>query len=500
MSGARLSAIATLLALTACSDKPASNHTRADSDADVSRSGDVSVDAARDATAPDVGSDVARDVEMPPPTYVLDRGQPDTTTLGNLRGRRWARGIIHAHSVNSHDACDGDPREPDGSPDEDCLSDFRDAVCQTRQDYIFLTEHEESLVFVPWDELLLFRDGDTVVTDDLGRAVANEVACDNGHRALLIPGGELGIMPIGMPEHLPGTTAELDAMYAEQTPARVQSFRDLGAVVLQAHAERRNLDELRAQNLDGFEVYQLHANVAPDIRQEWLGLDGDDWIPATVPFVQGTGGAVDLVFLTFVQPNPPSLGHFDALVAEGQHLTGTGGTDCHQNVFNIRAADGERFDSYRRMMRWFSNYVLVDDIGVDSVKAAVREGRLAIVFEILGTPQGADLRVESAIGEVGMGESARTADSPTIVVERPQVLGWPDVPVRIELLHIQSSGAVVVAEGSDRVEFTPTEPGAYRAVVHITPTHLGPHLGEAQKMLAEREYEWIWFNPVYVDP
>ena len=461
-----------------------------------------------DATAPDATVDASTEIGPamlpdlpdpdadPVPTYRLEPTLPATSDLGARRDYRVVRGIIHAHSVYSHDACDGEP-EVDGAPNEPCLSDFRRAICDTRQDYVFLTEHEELGALKPFEDLLLMRDDDEAVLAS-GEPVANRMKCDNGHEALLIPGGEFGTMPIGLPAHLPGTPEERDAAYQEATPERVQSLRDLGAVVLQAHAESKTREELRSLGLDGFEVYQLHANVDPDIRKDYLGLEPGGFLNAAVPFVQGRAGAADLVFLAILEPNVPAVAHFDALVAEGQHLTGTGGTDCHQNALPIEMKDGERVDSYRRMMRWFSNHLLVRDATPDELKAAVRDGRLSIVFEAFGTPEGADFHAEAAGSTVEIGGEVALGESPVLRLARPSVLGYGQVETHLEILKIEPDGAVVVAESAESIELAPIAPGVYRAVVKIRPTHLRPHLENEGAPLADREYEWIWFNPIYV--
>src|SRR5688572_27158987 len=68
-----------------------------------------------------------------------------TRTEPNARGFLDRRGIIHAHSVYSHDACDGKPRdEATGAIDAACLEDFRRGLCQTQHDFIMMTEHDES--------------------------------------------------------------------------------------------------------------------------------------------------------------------------------------------------------------------------------------------------------------------------------------------------------------------------------------------------------------------
>jgi len=65
-----------------------------------------------------------------------------TENLPKVRDWRLYRGIIHSHSPYSHDACDGEPY-PDGSRNEPCFEDVRRGMCQTAQDFVFLTDHKD---------------------------------------------------------------------------------------------------------------------------------------------------------------------------------------------------------------------------------------------------------------------------------------------------------------------------------------------------------------------
>jgi len=58
---------------------------------------------------------------------------------------------------------------------------------------------------------------------------------------------------------------------------------------------------------------------------------------------------------------------------------------------------------------------------------------------------------------------------------------------------------VAESAGGADLQFTPTEPGAYRAVVYVTPTHLRPFLGDDADQWIRR-LPWIYANPIYVDP
>jgi hypothetical protein len=495
-----------LLALAAACDEPSAD---AASDADVSDAApDVSdLDAAPDMPA-DVPADVTTDVDatsdadaMPEdvgPIYPLERGLPDTELLGTRRGWRIARGLVHLHTIHSHDACDGEPRI-DGLPNTACDDDWRVGVCSDRLDFVFNTDHEELGAWEEFETLLLMRPGDEPLQED-GATTAARLVCPDGFRVLVLPGGEYGVMPVGLKRHLDGTPEEREAKYEEVSAERVASLKELGAVVLQAHTESKSLDELRGLGLDGFEIYNLHANIDPDIREEFLGLDAFGYANDLAPFLRSNGPAPDLALLAFFAENPVALQTFDTLLAEGQHLVGTAGTDAHQNAIPFPLRDGERGDSFRRMMRFFSHHLLVQEVAPQALRDALRQGRLYIAFEVLGTPEGFDYHAQAG-AVVEMGGEVLLADAPTLHVQAPTVLGW-DGPLTLEtrLLRAAPGGAVEVARTTDAaLTFTPTEPGAYRVEVRITPHHLRPWLGAGQdpdRYL--KPHVWIYANPIYV--
>ena len=63
-----------------------------------------------------------------------------TDQAAGPRGFLDRRGLIHAHSVYSHDACDGQPQDA-GVINAPCMADFRHGVCATRHDFVMLTDH-----------------------------------------------------------------------------------------------------------------------------------------------------------------------------------------------------------------------------------------------------------------------------------------------------------------------------------------------------------------------
>src|SRR5690606_20784677 len=125
------------------------------------------------------------------------------------------------------------------------------------------------------------------------------------------------------------------------------------------------------------EIYNLHANVAPDIRHEHLGLPPADFLGPLLEFANARlRMPPDLAVLAFLAENQPALDRWDALLAEGVRITGTAGCDAHENAIRTILADGERADSYRRMMIWVQNHLLVDDVTPEAIDEALTSGRV----------------------------------------------------------------------------------------------------------------------------
>jgi hypothetical protein len=428
-----------------------------------------------------------------------DRGQP---TIGGceIRGVRDYRAIIHLHSPHSHDACDGEP-QPGGVLDEDCLQDLRDALCTTRIDVAFLSDHPAHAEEATIEEMALHRGDDELVKDGEGRVVGNWLNCANGHRALLIPGVESGsMMPLGLHAHPPAGT------YGESSPETFAAAKAAGAALWVAHTEGRDVDELATLGLDGIEFYQLHANLDPEIREEDLGLDANGFLADTLPFFYPVGDDApqpDLASVAFVVPNEPSIVALETL-GQGQRLTISAGTDAHQNVASTVITDGERVDSYRRMMRWFNNRLRIDgELSVASAKAALTGGRNHIVFESFGTPQGFDLYADAggAITEMGAEVTLTPglrieATLPRLDRRSPQSTRAP--AIRGVLYRADGDGRSVVAEWDEGALSQPVDaPGVYRVEVLMTPRHLDVHLGSSAA-LAEVEKPWIYSGAIFV--
>lgn len=436
---------------------------------------------------------------------VWDRTLPEASTMGVRRGLTPARGIVHLHSPYSHDACDQMPR-PGGQPDEHCLGDLRAALCTDRIDFANLTDHDDSMADEDFAKLFNMRGTDQPVMRGADQ-IGSRILCDDGHQVLVTVGGENDLMPIMLDRHPPGTVAERHAIYNGNDAATSAAYRAAGGLVWVAHTESKTLETLRAVTPDGIEVYNLHANIDPDIRKDYLGLSASGAIASAIAFADTQPGhpEPDLAMLAFYSPNEPAIQKWETLLGEGKHLAVTAGSDAHQNAIPVILADGERGDSYRRVLRWFGNVALVQDPhDLDQIEAALAAGRMYATFEMLGTPEGFDAYATTPSGAVvELGGTIAKAEGATLTVEVPRVLGLdPSLPaptVSAKVMWIDASGSHEIARGDSTFLAHLGAPGAYRVEVTITPSHLGPYLGDLGSGMAEVALPWIYASPFYVE-
>jgi hypothetical protein len=396
-------------------------------------------------------------------------------------GRAWKRGIIHLHSPYSHDACDGHEGE---LTDEQCGQDLRDGLCADAEDFAFLTDHPAMAAEHTYEELLRLEGEDEVVD-----GVANAMACPDGRRVLLMPGIEDELMPIGLDAQAATTAEENDEIYNGTEQPTFDAEIAAGAAVFQAHTEGKTIEDLLARQqmgLAGVEVFNLHAMVDPTKREEDLGLDATSYLADIGPFIAGTTDAEpDLAFLAFFQEQTVSLERLDAL-NQVAFTAATAGTDAHENAIPSLLSDDERVDSYRRMMSWFSNVLLVDDDSPAAHQDAAVAGHGFVAFEALGTPAGFDVRY----GELDMGGEGAVGGTlsitcPTLAETTPQDGNAPDIDA-----VVYKDGAIW-QEGCG--DWPVDEAGAYRVTVEITPNHLAGFLDDQAEALIH-PFPWIYSN------
>jgi hypothetical protein len=404
------------------------------------------------------------------------------------------RGLIHAHSPYSHDACDGDPLV-DGFPDPVCMADLRRGLCQSQHDFIMLTDHDNSGRDTDFKDLLLHQaaQGDILVERE-NAPVASWATCpDSNTRTLVMAGMEAGLMPVGLERH---ADISFDSM---QTTEAVAAFKAAGAVVLLQHTEDWSVDQIVDLGVDGFEIFNLHANtlLAASTVFEMLLRAIDDGQGLPHP---------DLLLVPWISEDKRYLERWSQTLARGVRRVGTMGTDCHRNTFEAILADGERVDSYRRMMVSFSNHLLVrpeSDGSWDdrAIKEALRAGRLYGVFEMLGYAQDFDFYAQTS-SVIEMGEEVALGDAPKLVVRQPtlrQLDPSQDPPLlTTRILRATSDTWVEVATSSGDLNYYPSQAGAYRAEIRIRPRHLRLALGDYAQRSIDGDMVWLYANPIYV--
>jgi len=412
-------------------------------------------------------------------------GEHAELSVTSPAGRAWKRGLVHLHSPYSHDACDGNGM-PDGGINEECLQDQRDGLCATRMDFAFMTDHPDYAAYQAYDDMLLPREDDELLVD------GKQMTCPDGHVVTLMPGIEDELMPIGLNRQVSEDAEESSRIYNDSDQEAFTEDIAAGALVMQAHTEGQDIDTLlarQAMGLTGTEMFNLHAMVDPTKREEDLGLDAYGYLDELGPFITGTTNAEpDLGFLGVYQQQDVSIERWDALNAVGL-VVGTAGTDAHENAIPSIMSDGERVDSYRRMMIWFDNVALVDGTDPQNYEDAIAAGRLFIAFEILGEPGSWDVHY----GDLEFGGEAPLGDDlvvtcPTLSPESPQQGEPPEITVAV-----YKDG---VAWQDDCGTFTPDEPGVYRAVATITPHHLSAFLDDQQALI--KPTPWLYSNAMRI--
>jgi hypothetical protein len=477
-----------LASLLACTSSPATPPVDASTPTDL----------ANDLGAADAPGDDAADVPAPPPwPHVLAPAR----VMGEARGLRATRAIIHAHSVHSHDACDGNPYV-DGGVNEPCLQSFRRSVCADKIDVVFLTEHSGHMSEGSFERVMQVRPGDEPLMED-GALVGYRIACADGHRTMLLPGAENGLMPLGLRRHPDLVEGSLDRAYDATDLAALQRFRAAGALVAIPHVEQMSLAWLRERQPDVLEIYNVHANIDPRIALVHLGYNPGPALVDLLRFRSLPGVDPDMAFLTFFQESGNDLQKWATLLAEGSHIPGIAASDAHENAIPAVLPDGERGDSYRRVFRWFSNELLVrGELTRASAMDALREGRVFVAFEAFGTPVGFSFTARAGDAVSDIGARITLASTPTLEAVAPAVNELrPELPrptVRVRILRAERDGRwTEVAAGDSRATFTPTQTGAYRAEVRINPAHLRPYLPELERLV--REVPWVYSSAIYVE-
>jgi hypothetical protein len=384
-------------------------------------------------------------------------------------------------------------------------------VCRNHIDYLFLSDHVNHMADVSFEKLLLTDDKSRWVRDSKNRAVAVRADCEKSKSTggIIAPGLEGRLLALGMNRHLSEVWQERQDVYLHETKIAAERLRrETGALIIVPHTEGKSLDTIEAMNPDGLEIYNFHANFDPNIRRNHLDEHPFSHLFSFTEYLLDPYQAMhaDFMFMEFVKMYPVYFKLWNQATAHGFKLVGVGGTDAHENVFKQKVTDGERLDSYRRMTRFMSNFVLAQSNDLDSIKTALQSRRSYWVLEGLGTPAQFDFHAENTAGAlIEMGNEvvrprALTFHSPSVDLRSPGISEISQPTIRAELHRIDDQGnETVVAQSSGpgaMMRFEVPAQGAYRVHVFMVPGHLRQWVRRGN--LTEREFTWMVSNHIYV--
>lgn len=468
--------------------------------------------SARDAsTARDTGAD-AKWAGYDPYTVT------PASALEYPRGFSLHRGTIHLHSNYSWDADDqlgfindaGLQDYDGGTLNEPYYQDMRKGLCETEQEFAFLTDHVSYFPDFEYPDVLLYRAdlGDQLIMQN-GNPVAVELACPGAAPVLLSAGCDYNTLAIGLDQHVASTPAARKLVYGQATPEAYATLRQNGALVLAAYLPRwipasdastvtlAPTNQLLTLQFDALENYNPLFNFDDKLGAALalvLAMNSD---PSSVP-------VPELGLIAIFEENPIILAAWSQM-AQASRVPSFLGSNAHENVLPNKTPDGERLDSYRRMMHWWANYAMLPAgtaVTTATTKAAIAAGRTFGSFDYLGYPTGFDFHAEAGGQIYEMGDQVPPGVATTLVATAPTVYGLKpinQVPViTVSILQAQGTGWTVIASGSGTVTAPAVANGVYRAEVQSIPNHLIPNLGTSPQQYLTAPLLWVYGNTIWV--
>jgi hypothetical protein len=465
---------------------------------------------------------------------------------------RIARVALHLHSAISHDACDhhGADGGPLASLDQDCLDQLEAALCADRIDVAFLTDHPRYMDSKPIeDDVLLRGRGETALRGADGAVTGAQLPCGTQ----LAAGWEgTHTMPLGLSRLLTDTDPDAyhiaidDSTSIADMQTALATVHAAGGVLFTAHSEGVDLPEpvLEQVLTDGMEWYNVHGNFIA-----LLGGAGDlltgpgpreviDSIKDLEPFLWGGRAEADLGLLPLLKVHFPETGMQKWVqVLAARPIAAGLGNDVHRNVSvaplckgavamaacqavstlypNVLTAlaaggqlllsDGERMDSYARVLRWFNNRALVTSMDIAGAREAIGRGRSYGLFAVFGEPGAVSFQARAADGTLlQMGDQGAAAGA-TLLLRLPDPpspeLGpqWTAADAARAQLH------AIVWRGEDQlaafdtfsaeVELPVDAPGRYWVEIRLVPHHLDGLVAGSSE-LTSAEYRWVLMNAI----
>lgn len=182
-----------------------------------------------------------------------------------------------------------------------------------------------------------------------------------------------------------------------------------------------------------------------------------------------------------------ALERWDSLTADGTAQVGIGALDAHA----LMKIGKKKYPipNYPDSMRVVSTHVLIPEparqAGGDTTRQAIyrafRQGNCYFAYDCLGDPRPFSLTASTPAETVTMGERICRNGHPVRLCAQSSGKS---------LLQLYYRGKVVCA-GIGSLEYTATEPGAYRIEVYQYTTRLGA--------LTLGARPWIFSNPIYID-
>jgi len=526
---------------------------------------DDAVDDAADNGPSDAQTDVPPEIWYPPVTPPLPFGAEN-------RGYVHMNGIVHLHSRWSHDGCFPDHEEIT-SPEIEacsttyveeadinacrdaiiesmlvaCVDEYRLAACAAGMEFLFQTDHPGDVRDQTFENALHYRpdSGDQMVLDAQDRQVANRMKCpaESPVDHVFVYFGTEGSkqMPIGMAAPIPDivfNTSFEDSTPLEQAQAALAAVHAQGGWGLVCHPEQKDLSVQRIVELplDLIEIFNLHPALMGILEDFEILFQLDRFMAS-----DEDAPNPDLAMMLVLKPvvNDPlkfdesvksiRLGHILATdihrnvelpaLCESAETCGDNWIETYPNLARLLAkggpailGDGDRFDSYRRSLRWASNHALVSSTGTDylAIRDAVGLGRSYSAFDIMGIPQGFDFFAVVDGAALEMGQEATGYTDAKIYFRTPSITKplWAterfsdpaDTEIVTKLIKIDADGGSrvvreVIGQGWT-FEHVVDGPAVYRIEVWMTPKHLATDLGD-MAWVADKQYPWIYSNALF---
>jgi predicted metal-dependent phosphoesterase TrpH len=278
------------------------------------------------------------------------QGAPGTPPAA-MKPLREFRGIIHCHTLYSHDS-------------KGTYEEILAAAKAAKIDFICVTDHPPK--------------------DDKGRSLREGwKGIHDG--VLFIQGAEYSdqILGLGLKEPISG----------KDRRETIKAIHEQGGVAIACHPEL--IDDWDAfAEADGMEIYNVHATLQRKAKDKiWM---------LRIPKVMKENPEGS--FQELQELDPAILRKFDE-INQKRPFAGIAGNDAHQNVSFF----GYQLDPYPRAFRFVTTHVFAEELTEKAVLDAIRNARCRVIFEISGDPGQANSvkRVEKAYlnGEyVGTGD------------------------------------------------------------------------------------------------